>query len=280
MPPIRPFSRRTSPRRRCTSSLHTAAASIATVAVGTGLGLTSLATGPAPVAGATPSAQNPQAAYKAALAAVSKQGVHFTSTAVQNGIHLQITGDTGATSGSQDITLRRGKTLEHMTAMVVGSTGYVNANDAALHDVIGLTTAQSSKYAGKWLSFPTSSALGTLVSGLLNKEIATEVAMTGPYHYAKSATVQGQRAIAITGKVNASGGGTVPVVLYVAATGKPLPIEEVTNPGKSGGSSSISGTVIFSNWGQTTTEKAPSHTVSLLKLVPSARSGSSSTPAG
>lgn len=277
MPPTRPSTLRTSRLR--TSPLR-AAATVAAAAAGSGLGALGLTAGPALVAGAasTPT-QSAQAEYKAALAAVSKQGVHFSSNAVQNGVRLQIAGDTGATSGSQSITIHRGSATEQMTAMVVGSTGYVSGNKAALHDVIGLTSSQSSKYAGKWLSFPTSSSLGTLVSGLLNKDVASELAITGPYSYGKTTTVQGQHAITIKGAVSADGGGTVPVVLYVAADGKPVPIQEVTNPGKTGGSSTISGTVTFTKWGEGTTEKAPSHTVSLLKLVP-ASSGATSTTAG
>jgi hypothetical protein len=271
MPSTRPSPLRTSPIRAA------ATVAAAAAAAGTGLGALSLAAGPALVAGAAAPTQSAQAEYKAAVAAVAKQGVHFTSNAVQNGIRLQIAGDTGETSGSQDITIHRGSAVEHMTATVVGSTGYVNGNNAALHDIIGLTSAQSSKYAGKWLSFPTSSSLGTLVSGLLNKDVASELAISGPYSYGKATTLQGQHAITIKGTVNADGGGTVPVVLYVTASGKPMPIQEVTNPGKTG--SSISGAVTFSHWGEGTSETAPAHTVSLLKLVP-ASSGATSTTAG
>jgi hypothetical protein len=206
--------------------------------------------------------------------------VHFTSTAVQNGIRLEIAGDTGDTSGAQKITIRRGGTTESMTAMVVKKTGYVNGNKAALHDVIGLTNAQSSKYAGTWLSFPTSSSLGTLVSGLLNKEVATELAVSGPYTYGKKTTVNKLSALTISGTVATDGGAAVPVVLYVQASGPPKPIKEITNPSKSGGSSAISGTVAFSNWGEKKTQQAPGHTVSLLKLVPTANSGATSTTAG
>ena len=274
MSPIRSSALRTSP-------IRAAATTVAAAAAGTGLGALTLAAGPSLIAGAAAaSTQNAQAEYKAAVAAVGKQGVHFSSTAVQNGIRLQIAGDTGTTSGTQSITIRRGSTNEHMTATVVGPTGYVNGNNAALHNVIGLTTAQSSKYAGKWLSFPTSSSLGTLVSGLLNKDVASELAMTGPFTFGRATTVQGQHVLAIKGSVGTDGGAAVPAVLYVAATGRPLPVQEDTNPSKSGGSSAISGTVTFTKWGETTTEKAPTHTVSLLKLVPTASSGATSTTAG
>ncbi|HUC05302.1 MAG TPA: hypothetical protein VL961_07870, partial [Acidimicrobiales bacterium] len=146
----------------CPSTIRTAAA----VAAGTGLGalgvLGGLA-GPAPAADAASSATTAQAEYNAAIKAVGTKGVHFASTALQTGVHLTVVGDTGTTSGAQTLVVKNGNSTEHMNAVVVGSTGYVNGNAAALHHVIGLTSSQSSKYAGKWLSFPASnSSLGEL----------------------------------------------------------------------------------------------------------------------
>jgi hypothetical protein len=63
-------------------------------------------------------------------------------------------------------------------------------------------------------------------------------------------------------------------VLYIPASGTPLPIQEVTNAGSGGGSSAIHGVVSFSHWGENVSQTAPTHTTSLLKLVP-ASSGSS-----
>ena len=103
-----------------------------------------------------------------------------------------------------------------MTATVVGSTGYVNGNNAALHNVIGLTTAQSSKYAGKWISFPTSSALGTLVSGLLNKDVASELQMSGPFTYARRRRCRVSTPWPSRARSGTQGGSSVPAVLYVA----------------------------------------------------------------
>jgi hypothetical protein len=267
-----------SPRRQF--PIRIAAATVAAAAAGTGLGALSLA-GPPLVAGAAGApAATAQATYNAALAAVGGTGVHYVSTAEQSGVRLQVIGDTGTTSGAQQITVHNGKVTELMTAKVVGPTGYVNGNSAALHGVIGLTSAQSSKYAGKWLSFPSSSSLGQLVSGLLNKDIPNELAISGPFTYGTATTVQGQRALAIKGSASTNSGSSVPVVLYVAANGKPLPIQEITNPSKAGGASAINGTVSFSRWGEKTTEQAPTHTVSLLKLVPTASSGATSTTAG
>jgi hypothetical protein len=218
------------------------------------------------------------AEYQAALKAVGSQGVHFDSTASQSGATLDVSGDAGKTSGSQALVVKNGSVTERMTARVVGSTGYVTGNAAALQHVIGLTAAQSSKYASKWLSFPTSnSGLDELVGGLLSSQVSKELEIGGPFTYGTATTVAGQQALAIKGSVATSTGSKVPVVLYVPSSGSPLPIEEVTNAGNAGGSSAIHGTVSFTNWGENKSQTAPTHTVSLLKLVPPT---SSSTTAG
>jgi hypothetical protein len=229
-------------------------------------------------AATTPSAQ---AEYEAALKAAGSQGVHFASSASQGTVTIRVTGDTGTTSGAQTLTVKKGNLTEQVSALLVGSMGYVKGNATALHNVIGLSSSLSRKYAGTWLSFPTSnSSLAQLVAGLLNSQVSNELQMSGPYSYGTATTVGSQHVLAVHGTVSTQSGSKVPVVLYVAATGSPLPAEEVTNPGTTGGSSAIHGTVAFSHWGEKTKEKAPSHSVSLLKLVPSASSGATTTTSG
>jgi hypothetical protein len=215
------------------------------------------------------------AQYNAALKAVGVKGVHFASVAKQNGAELDVSGDAGSTSGTQTLVVKNKNTTEHLSALVVGSTGYVKGNESALQNVIGLTKAESTKYAGKWLSFPTSNQeLGELVGGLLSSQVAKELEISGPYTFAKDATVAGQKATAIKGSVANESGGTVPVLLYVPASGTPLPIQEVTNAGDAGGASAIHGVVTFSHWGEDKKQTAPTKTVSLLKLVPASSSSS------
>ena len=67
--------------------------------------------------------------------------------------------------------------------------------------------------------------------------------------------MNGKSALAIHGSQGTQT-GNVAVVLYVPASGTPLPIEEDTNP-DGGGKSAIHGTVDFSSWGEKTSEQAP-----------------------
>jgi hypothetical protein len=227
----------------------------------------------------TTSAGDPAATatYNAALKAVGTKGVHFASVAKQGGATLTVTGDAGTTSGAQSLVVKNKGVTERMTARVVGSTGYVTGNKAALLDVIGLTKTEATKYAGRWLSFPTSNTgLAELVGGLLSSQVSKELEISGPFTAGKSATVAGQKATAIVGSVATESGSKVPVVLYVPASGAPLPIQEVTNSGKAGGSSAIHGVVTFSDWGENKSQSAPAHAFSLLKLTPASSSSTTS----
>jgi hypothetical protein len=257
-----------------------AAAATAAVALAAPVAVLVAATGvtPAGAASASPSAQS---LYDAAIKAATSQGVHFESVATQSGTTLRVSGDTGASSGAQTLTVTKGNALENVTAMVVGSTGYVKGNATALRNIIGFTSAKASKYADRWLFFPTSNqALDSLVAGLKNSDVANELQMAGPYTYGTAQTVGGQHALAIQGSVTDGSGAKVPVILYVPALGTPRPIEQVTNPGASKSSSSIHGTVMFSKWGEKTNETTPAHALSLLKLAPVSASGSSSGSSG
>ncbi len=223
----------------------------------------------------------PGAEYAAAIKAARGHGVHFHSTATENGTTIDVIGDTGATSGAQTITVRKGSTLEHVQVVRVGPTGYVKANTTALHNVIGLTSAESSKYAGRWMYFPASNtALDALIGGLLEKDVSSELQMSGPYTYAVNAAVGGQSAIGIRGTVAGESGQKVQQILYVPASGPVLPREEVTNPGLPKSSSAIHGTVTFSNWGEKKGVTRPAHAVSLLKIANVPASGSSAGSSG
>jgi hypothetical protein len=271
-------------QRTARTAATTSAAALTVATLATALGVAVATAAPAGAADGSSTTTTTTAAgssaataeYNAALKAVGRQGVHFSSVAKQNGTELDVFGDAGSTSGTQTLVVKNKSLTERMSALVVKSTGYVKGNEAALQHVIGLTTAESKKYANKWLSFPTSNQdLGELVGGLLSSQVSKELEIGGPYTYGKSATVGGVKATAIIGSVATDSGSKVPVVLYIPASGKPLPIEEVTNAGGKS-SSDIEGTVTFSHWGENKSQTAPTKSTSLLKLVP-ASSGSTTS---
>jgi hypothetical protein len=224
-------------------------------------GITAGSPGPA---GATASAQ---ATYNAALAYAATQDVHYVSSATQGTAVLTVDGHTGPTSGEQSLTVKNGTTSETLTVKLIGTTGYLQGNAAALTKIIGLTAKQGSTYANKWLSFPTGNqTLDQLISGLRNKDVAAELKLSGPFVFGHAKTIGGHAALAIVGNSTDSTGKKFATTLYVESGTPPRPLLEVTNPGA--GKTAINGSVSFSNWGQQTQVTKPSHALSLLSLAP------------
>jgi hypothetical protein len=222
-------------------------------------------------AGASTSAQG---TYDAALKIAGSEGVHYVSTAKEQGVSIKVVGDTGKSSGSQTLSVHKGTLTETLTVTLIGSTGYVKGNTPALLNVLGLTATQSGKYNGKWLYFPSNSAtLSELVTGLRQKDVPKELKMSGPFTFGPSKTIAGQKAKSIRGSVSSSSGGKVPVVLYVASGS--APVEEVTNPGATG--TAITGVVTFTKLGEKVHFSTPAHASSLLALAPAAASGATTT---
>jgi hypothetical protein len=229
--------------------------------------LTTTMVGATFVSGSAGAASSAETVYKAALQSAASENVHFVSKASEQGISLEVVGDTGKTAGSQALELQSGSTTEELAVVLIGPTGYIRGNESALEKVVGLTSAQSNLYTNKWLSFPTSnSALAELVLGLRNSDVTSELAMTGPYTLGGTKTIAGHETQAIMGTASTSSGTKIPIVLYVNSTGPPRPVEEITNP--NGKSSSIRGTLTFSKWGEKTHPIAPSKSIPLVPLLP------------
>jgi hypothetical protein len=209
-----------------------------------------------------------KSSYQAALKAAAAQNVHYVSEATEQGVgSLKVIGDTGKTSGSDVLQVIEGSTTESLKVILVGSTGYIRGNDAALQKVLGFTAAQATTYTNKWLSFPASNtSLAELVSGLRNSDAASELKMSGPYTFGATKAIDGQVAQAINGTEATSSGTTVPIILYVSPSGRP--VEEVANPKAK--SSSVRDTVTFSKWGEATHPEAPASSVPLIPLLPAA----------
>ncbi|HWE66894.1 MAG TPA: hypothetical protein VG298_09645 [Acidimicrobiales bacterium] len=231
-------------------------------AVSLGASLAGLAALGPPASGAT----SAKTQYQAVLRAAGSESVHYVSKANDQGVVLEVIGDTGQTSGSQVLVIQSGSTVEELEVVLVGATGYVRGNANSLQKIIGLSAAQSTTYTNVWLSFPaTDPTLAQLVGGLRNKDVATELAMSGPYTLAGTKKVGGHTTQGVKGFATSSSGGKVSIALYYETGTTPHPVEEVTNPGKAGG---IAGTVTFSKWGEKNHTVAPSKVVSLASLAP------------
>ena len=95
------------PARLAAAAAGIAAATAALTAVAT------LGAGVAPAGAASTPSKSASSEYNAALAAAKNKSVHFTSVVNEGGVTLHVSGDAGATSGSQTLTVQNGKTTEH-----------------------------------------------------------------------------------------------------------------------------------------------------------------------
>jgi hypothetical protein len=151
--------------------------------------------------------------------------------------------------------------------VLVGSTGYLRGNGAALEGILKIDAAQSIAHANQWLSFSARDAsFQPYVTGMRDADVATEFAMRGPYTFGGTKSISGNETRAIVGNEPTSQGTRIPIVLYVDANGAPRPVEEVTNP--SARSSSVEGEVTFSKWGERVNPRAPTASVPLASLDP------------
>ena len=231
--------------------------------------------GIAATSGSAGASTSPKAEYAAALRASGTESVHYVSKAEEQGVSIQVIGDTGVSSGSQELTLKKGSLTENISVILIGTTGYLKGNAPALINILGIKTAQAAKYSERWISFSTAtSTMAELVAGLHNKDVANELTMSGPYSSGGTKTIAGQSTKAIKGFVSTSSGTKVPVVLYISSSSSSRPVEEITNPGKGG--SAIRGSVTFSKWGEKKHLSTPTDTVPFTTVSPA----TTATPPG
>ena len=134
----------------------------------------------------------------------------------------------------------------------IGDTVYFRGSQAFYEKFAG--SAAAALFKGKWLY--ASATKGPLASfaPLTDMQTFFHTLLTSHGTLAKGAeaTVAGQKAIAIE---DSSKGGT----LYVATTGKPLPVE-IQSPKPKGG------TVTFTDWNKSVKIAAPAGAIDLSKL--------------
>jgi hypothetical protein len=152
--------------------------------------------------------------------------------------------DAATDSGRQTLTFGQAR----MTALVVGGTAYVKANQLALTSLLQVSPAVAQKFANKWLSFPSGDAAYKSLSQTLNlSSLLQEVTPTGTISKLSPSVVDGHSVIGLRGKLPGALGGT----LYISTTGPPLPVEEVS-PSSAGPT-----TAVFSDWGEPVNVTAP-----------------------
>jgi hypothetical protein len=207
--------------------------------------------GPSGLAGLPPK----QILSEALAAARAAGSVHSETTIRQGSSSLVFSDDSSPSSGRQDITLSSGG---HMTVFLVAGTGYVRGNATALSGFLGLPAPTALRMAGRWISFSRGGAgYEQVVTGVTTQSTLDEITPVGALTKTGVRTVDGQPLVGVRGRVRSSAGapgGTV--TLYVAATGRPLPVSAQGN---------LQGPLseVFSRWGEPVHVTAPPDAIPL-----------------
>lgn len=183
------------------------------------------------------------AAARQAIDGVSS--VHVTGTGVEGGAQLTLDLYLAAGHGGRGTVSENGATFR---LVVIGKTLYFNGSKAFWQKSAGASAAK--QFAGKWLRAPTTGQFAAVANFTnVSQLFTTLLTPKGTLTKGAVSTVGGRRVIAVVDKGD---GGT----LYVAATGKPYPVEIVNNTTKHG-------TVVIDDINQPVKLAAPAHSIAI-----------------
>jgi hypothetical protein len=183
------------------------------------------------------------------VAADAATSVHVSGSLKSGGLPVTLDLNLVAGKGARGEISQNGVSFK---VILVGNTAYISGSHAFYRSLGGTAAAQL--FDGKWLKAPTTTGEFASFSQLADMRKLIDSALTGHGTLVKGATtvVNGQKALAVT---DASKEGT----LYVAATGKPYPIEI-----SKGGSES--GKIAFDGWNRPVAISAPANAIDLSEL--------------
>jgi hypothetical protein len=223
---------------------------------------------PSTVASATANTASGAHLLKSVLAAVAKEhSVHVVSVDTGKGLAVNsqtvatvdIVTDAGSTEGTQQVSYKQGETSGHEDVDAIGGVGYFRGDSFTLQNFNGFSATAAGRYASKWLAVAkTNNAFASVTSGLLMSTIPAQIAMpSAPQLLAGFRTVDGQRVKGLQATATEDS-VKVTVVLYVRASGAPLPVEE-----KISSAGEVNGSAIFSGWNESVRASAPSSSIPL-----------------
>jgi hypothetical protein len=179
-------------------------------------------------------------------AASQAASVHIAGSIVNEGKPISLDMELLAGKGGKGRISQEGFTIQ---IVQTGGAVYINGSAAFYKHVSG--SAAAALLQGKWLKAPANSGELASLAELtdLSKLIDTALANHGPLTKGPATTIEGHKAVTL--KDTAKGG-----TLYVAATGKPYPLQLT----KSG---SESGKVVFNRWDQPVTVTPPAGAIDI-----------------
>ena len=197
---------------------------------------------------------------KALAAATAAGSMHFTVTGGSGAGQTTDVQNASSDAGNQVIRNSHGT----VTARMVGGVGYFRASAGALARI--LPGKPASQFAGRWIAAgPGDPGYADITEGLTLGSALAEFTPTGTLTSTGPQTVDGQAVIGVKGVAAASTGVPQgqPAILYVMATGLPLPV------GYRAGVGSDRELAAFSRWGEAVHPVAPAHPVPITSLMSS-----------
>ncbi|MGA3352055.1 MAG: hypothetical protein ABSD85_02575 [Acidimicrobiales bacterium] len=194
----------------------------------------------------------------AALAATKRQSsFHFVEVASTTQSKVSIVGDVGTSSGEQHITVSESGQSGHVTLLLADKTAYFTGDLFGLEGFTGMSKADASPLAGKWIAVPsTNTNFAALSASLAVKTAAAQlVRLTGTLTRGDVSTELGHKAVSVRA-AQTTKAGSLALTMYVATTGAALPIRvEGTTQATGGTGRTITAT--FSEWGEAVNLRAP-----------------------
>lgn len=195
-------------------------------------------------------------------AASARHSVHYVSTSSARGHFIRIVSDVGAGRGIQRITVTSGGHSGPATVLVVGGSAYIQGNAFTLSNYFPFTQAQAARYAGQWISIPSTSGAYAAVAADATFSSFLSDLLPGKHLSVVRATVAGRRSVGVRGPVR-QGGLRLVETVYAPARGTPLPFEEKAVAARVGGTSLTR----MSRWNESVRLAAPANAVPITTVV-------------
>jgi hypothetical protein len=182
------------------------------------------------------------------------KSVHVSGSLVSGGTPISINVDLIAGKGGRGKLSQSGLAFE---LIEVANTVYIKGSSAFYKKIGGNAAAQLLQ--GKWLKAPASSSGFASIGQLTNLRqlVDQTLADHGTLSKSGTTTIGGQKVVGVTDKGK---GGT----LYIAATGKPYPVQISRN-------GAGTGTISFDRWNEAVTLAAPANAIDIAQLQAAAK---------
>jgi hypothetical protein len=195
-------------------------------------------------------------------AASARHSVHYVSTSSIPGHSIKMVADVGPGRGIQRITVTSQGQSGPATVLIVGRSAYIQGNAFTLHDYFPFTQAQATRYAGKWISIPSTSGAYSAVAADATFASFLSDLLPSKHLAVVRATIAGRKSVGLRGTVR-QGSVTIAETVYAPVGGKPLPLEEKqVTPGHPG-----TGLTRMSRWNEPVHLTAPADAVPITTVV-------------